>query len=114
MKGYKNYDLDDVGDVKRLNKLLNPAGIFFQDSLLGHSVMVDLDRYDRITKRKAGRRTVITQSLIMTIMQYRSEGMTVVEISEKTHVSKGIVCKVIRENSGEDPHPENQITIYDL
>jgi hypothetical protein len=63
MKGHKKYDLNDSKDLKQLNQLLKQAGITFQHNLLGVYVLVDLDHYNLFTKRKAGRRTVVTPAM---------------------------------------------------
>ena len=114
MKGHKKYDLNDPKDVKQLNQLLGQAGIIFQHNLLGVYVLVDLDRYSLLTKRKAGRRTVVTPAVKTSILQCRYEGLKIADIAARTHLSIGTVHKVLKEHPEEDECIEGQMSFDDL
>ena len=114
MKSQKRFDPNDPNDLELLNRLLGQAGITFQHHLLGIYVLVDLDRYDLFTKRRAGRRTVISQAVETSILQYRYEGMTIADIAAKTHLSAGTVHKVLKAHPEEDDCVEVQLSLNDL
>ena len=114
MKGHKKYDPNDPKDLKQLNQLLGQSGITFQYNLLGVYVLVDLDRYSLLTKRKAGRRTVVTPAMETTILQYRYEGMKIADIAARTHLSIGTVHKVLKAHPEEDDCIEGQMSFDDL
>lgn len=114
MKGNKKYDLNDSKDLKQLNQLLRQAGITFQHNLLGVYVLVNLDRYSLLTKRKAGRRIVVTPAMETTVLQYRYEGMKIADIAVKTHLSIGTVHKVLKEHPEENDCIEGQMSFDDL
>jgi hypothetical protein len=114
MKGHKKYDLNDPKDLKQLNQLLGPAGITFQHNLLGVYVLVNLDRYSLLTKRKAGRRTVVTPAVKTSILQYRYEGMKIADIAARTHLSIGTIHKVLKAYPEEDNCVDGQMSFDDL
>jgi hypothetical protein len=114
MKGHKKYDVNDSKDLKQLNQLLRQAGVTFQHNLLGVYVLVDLDHYNLFTKRKAGRRTVVTPAVKASILQYRYEGMKITDIAARTHLSIGTVHKVLKEHPEEDDCIEGQMSFDDL
>ena len=114
MKGHRKYDLNDPKDLKQLNQLLGQAGITCQYNLLGVYVLVDLDRYSLLTKRKAGRRTVITPEAEIAVLQYRYEGMKIADIAARTHLSIGTIHKVLKAHPEEDDCVDGQMTIDDL
>ena len=114
MKGHKKYDLNDPKDLKQLNQLLGQAGIIFQHNLLGVYVLVDLDRYSLLTKRKAGRRTVITPEAEIAVLQYRYEGMKIADIAARTHLSIGTIHKVLKAHPEEDDCVDGQMSFDDL
>ena len=114
MKGHKKYDVNDSKDLKQLNQLLAQAGITFQYNLIDVYVLVDLDRYSLLTKRKAGRRTVITPAVKTSILQYRYEGMKIADIAARTHLSIGTIHKVLKAHPEEDDCVDGQMSIDDL
>ena len=114
MKGHKKYDLNDPKDLKQLNQLLGQSGITFQYNLLGVYVLVDLDRYILLTKRKAGRRTAVTPAVKTSILQYRYEGMKIADIAARTHLSIGTIHQVLKAHPEEDDCVDGQMTIDDL
>ena len=91
----KMYDLGDPKDADKLNKLLNPAGISIETGLTGKYVLVDINRYERFTRRKAGRRTVQTQSIRYKVFTLRSENTPIREIARQTGISVGTVMRIL-------------------
>ena len=114
MKGYKQFDPNDPKELKQLNQLLGQSGITCQYNLLGVYVLVDLDRYILLTKRKAGRRTAVTPAVKTTILQYRYEGMKIADIAARTHLSIGTIHKVLKAHPEEDDCVDGQLSINDL
>lgn len=97
MTGFQKFELDNQKDVCQLNRLFNPFGVSIEDGLFGKYVLVDTGQYDRLMKRKAGRRTVITESLRQKIFTMRSEHRNIREIAAETGVSKATVSKVLED-----------------
>ena len=106
----KKYDLDDPKDVDKLNKLLNPAGISVEKGILHLYVLVDRSRYDRMIRRKAGRRTVQTQSIRNKVFTLRSENTTIREIARQTGISVGTVMRILEDY--EEPEETDQLRLF--
>lgn len=98
----KKYDLSDPKDVEKLNKLLNLIGISIEQGLLGLNVLVDKSRFDRYTRRRAGRRTVCTQSVRQKVFTLKSEKKTIREIAADTGISIGTVMKILEDYEEEE------------
>lgn len=98
----KKYDLSDPKDVEKLNKLLNLIGISIEQGLLGLYVLVDKSRFDRYTRRRAGRRTVCTQSVRQKVFTLKSEKKTIREIAADTGISIGTVMKILEDYEEEE------------
>ena len=101
----KKYDLGDQKDVKKLNKLLNPAGISFQEGMLDLYVLVETSRYERFTRRNAGRRSVQTPHLRQKVFTLRAENMSVREIAGTVGISVGTVMNILKDY--EEPEDTN-------
>ena len=114
MKGYKQFDPNDPKELKQLNRLLKESGITVQHHLFGIYVLVNLDRYNLLIKRKAGRRTVITPEAEIAVLQCCYEGMTIVDIAVRTHLSIGTVHKILKAHPEEDDCVEGQMSFDDL
>jgi hypothetical protein len=97
MQGNKIYDLRDPKDVKKLNNLLNPAGIHFEYSLLDIYVLIDLDRYTTFSKRKAGRRTIINKQLRLQVFSLRYQKYKLREIAAATNISTATVREILKD-----------------
>ena len=97
MIGYKKYELDNRKDVVVLNKLLKPFGISIEKNLFGPYVLIDMDRYQLAVKRKAGRRTVITQDLRYKVFTLKSERKSVREITKETGISRATVSLILKD-----------------
>ena len=106
----KKYDLSDPKDIEKLNKLLNRIGVFIEQGLFGLYVLVDISRYDRFTRRKAGRRTVCTQSVRQKVFTLRSEGRTIREIAGETGISNGSVSSILEDY--EEEEETNQLSLF--
>ena len=98
----KQYDLSDPKDVEKLNKLLNLIGISIEQGLLGLYVLVDKSRFDRYTRRKAGRRTVCTQSVRQKVFTLKSENKTIREIAKEAGIAVGTVMKILEDFEEEE------------
>jgi uncharacterized protein YerC len=111
----RKFVLNEPGDLRTLNRLLSCAGISVQPSLLeSFFVLVDEDKFNRVTRRNAGRRTICSVGLIMRVMTMRAEGKTIREIAYETDASAGIVSRIIREHFSEENTVPGQITVQDL
>jgi len=97
MTGFRKYELDDAKDVCQLNRLFSPFGVSIEDGLFGKYILIDTDRYEQQIKRKAGRRSVITEKLRQKIFTMRSEHRNIREIAAETGVSKTTVSKVLMD-----------------
>ena len=97
MTGFRKYELDDPKDVCRMNKLFSPFGVSIEDGLFGKYILVDIARYERMMRSKAGRRSVITEKLRQKIFTMRSEHRNIREIAAETGVSKATVSKVLMD-----------------
>ena len=98
----KKYDLSDPKDVEKVNRILNTAGISVEKGLFDLYILVDQSRYDRFTRRKAGRRTVCTPDIRRKVFTLRSEGRTIREIAGETGISAGTVSAVLEEYEEEE------------
>ena len=107
----KVYRLNNPDDLERFNRRLKFIGLSIQPGMFGdYAAYLDESRYNTVTVRKAGRHTVITPQVVYSVLQYRSEGMTIEDISSKVHVSKGTVYNVIQKHSPKKKEcPEGQI-----
>ena len=106
----KKYDLGDPEDVKKLNKLLNPVGISFQEGMLDLYVLVETSRYERFTRRNAGRRSVQTQDIRQKVFTLRSENMSVREIAGTVGISIGTVMNILKDY--EEPEKTDQPRLF--
>ena len=96
----KVYRLNNPDDLENINKRLKFIGLSIQPGMFGdYAAYLDENRYSTVTVRKAGRHTVITPQVVYSVLQYRSEGMTIEEISKKVQVSKGTVYNVIKKHT---------------
>ena len=114
MKGHKQYDPENPRDLKQLNLLLNSIGVSIQRNLIGVYILIDLDRFTLATKRKAGRRTVITPPVVNAIMGYRFEGLSPDEIASNLNVSRTTVYEVLKRYSVEETAVQGQLSLDDL
>lgn len=107
----KRYQLNSPAELDRFNRDMKFIGLTIQTGLFGDcTAYLDEYRYNMVTKRKAGRPTVMTSEVISAVLQYRSEGMKIKEIAARTHVSKGVVGKVLKMYfSDKKDCPEGQI-----
>lgn len=106
----QKYDLTDPKDVDKLNRLLNPAGISVETGMLGLYVLIEKSRYDRFTRRNAGRRTVITQTVRHKVYTLKSEKKSIREIVRLTGVSAGTVMKILKDYE-EEPEDNGQLRL---
>jgi transcriptional antiterminator len=97
MIGYKQYELEDAKNISKLNKLLKPFGISFETNLLGVYVLIDMDKYWLSVRRKAGRRTVITQDLRYKVFALKGDHKSLREIARQTGVSTSTVSKILKD-----------------
>ena len=96
----KVYRLNNPDDLENINKRLKFIGLSIQPGMFGdYAAYLDENRYSTVTVRKAGRHTVITPQIVYSVLQYRSEGMTIKDISSKLRVSKGTVYNVIKKHT---------------
>ena len=93
----KKYDLGDPKDVKKLNKLLNPIGISVEEGMIDLYVLVETSRYERFTRRNAGRRSVQTPHVRQKVFTLRAENMSVREIAETAGISVGTVANILKD-----------------
>lgn len=108
----KQYDLADPKDVRKLNKLLNPYGISYEIGLLNNVyVLVDTVRLSRYTRRRAGRRTVCTESARQKVFALKSDGKTVREIAVEAGISVGTVIKILADY--EEEEETDQLRLFD-
>lgn len=107
----KQYDLSDPKDVEKLNKLLNLVGISIEQGLLEQYVLVNISRYNRFTRRRAGRRTVCTESIRQKVFTLKSEKKTVREIAGETGISTGTVMKILEDY--EEEKETDQLRLFD-
>jgi len=107
----KVYRLNNPDDLENINKRLKFIGLSIQPGMFGdYAAYLDENRYSTVTVRKAGRHTVITPQIVYSVLQYRSEGMTIKDISSNLHISKGTVSNVIKKHSSKEKNcPEGQI-----
>jgi DNA-binding NarL/FixJ family response regulator len=80
----------------------------------GYMAYLDEDLLKIITKRRAVRRTVITPQVTTDVLQYRYEGLTIQEIANRSHVSKGTVGKILKAHESKEIIPEGQLSIDDM
>jgi hypothetical protein len=109
MNGHKKYELNDPNEIRRLNDLLKPSGISVQTNLLDVYIMVDMDRYTLFTKRRAGRRTVITDSLRRRVYALKAENRGIRDISRQTGVSPSTVGRILED--WEAPEETDQLSL---
>ena len=102
MKGCEKYDLNDPKDMERLNKLLNTAGIHFEKCLFGFYVWIDHDRFGLTVNRKAGRRTIINQTLRYKVYNLRCEKKSLRSIAADTGISTATVRKILKDFNPEE------------
>lgn len=110
--GHKRFDLTDPEAIKSLNALLGSAGISFQENLTGVYVLIDMDRYRRFSRRKAGRRTVITKDIRYQVYTLRSEKNSYQEIARLTSLATGTISKILKDF--EEETESEQLTIFDF
>jgi hypothetical protein len=111
MIGYKQYELDNAKNISKLNKLLKPFGISFETNLLGVYVLIDMDKYWLSVRRKAGRRTVITQDLRYKVFALKGDRKSIREIARQTGISTATVSKILKD--WKEPEKSGQISLYD-
>ena len=101
--------------LDQFNKKLKTIGAVIQEGMLGdYMAYLDEETFNKITTRKAGRHTVITTQVTLSVLQNRAEGLTIREISKKTHISKGSVAKILKSHESPVDVPEGQLSIYDI
>ena len=111
----RKYDLNDAIELKKLNILLRDVGVSVHSSLLSDFfVLIDEEKYSRVTRRNAGRRSLSDHKLITRIMTLRSEGKTIRQISHEVGVSAGTVYQIIRKHSSKDDTVSGQVSVRDL
>ena len=111
----KQYNLDNPNEFQQFNRKMKIIGLTIQKGMFGgYMAYLDDGLLKRITKRRAGRRTVITPQVTMAILQYRYEGLTIQEIANRSHVSKGTVGKILKAHESKDNIPEGQLSIDDM
>lgn len=111
----KTYMLDNSGDLEQFNRTLKVIGVMIQEGMFGgYMAYLDEGIFNRITTRKAGRRTVMTPQVILSVLQYRSEGLTIREIAQKTHISKSSVGTILKNHQFKAIVPEGQLSIDDI
>ena len=98
----KRYDLGDPKDVEKLNKLLNPAGISIEKGMFDLYVLIEMSRYERMIRRRAGRRTVQTQHIRNKVFTLKSERKSIREISNLTGISVGSVMNILKDYEEEE------------
>ena len=107
----EKYDLGDPKDVKKLNSLLNPAGISFQKGILDLYVLIEMSRYERMIRRRAGRRTVQTQHIRNKVFTLKSERKSIREISNLTGISVGSVMNILKDYEEEKESDQIRLDI---
>lgn len=107
--GNKQYDLRDPKDIRRLNNLLNDAGIHFEQNLYDPYVWINTERFRIFSKRKAGRRTIITTKRRHRVFTLRSQKKPIREIAAATGISTATVRKILKDY--EAPDTGNQMTL---
>ena len=111
----KTYRLDNCKDLEQFNRKLNTVGVMIQEGLFGgYMAYLDEGIFNKITTRKAGRRTVMTPQVTLSVLQYRSEGLTIREIARKTHISKASVGTILKSHQSSANVPEGQLSIDDM
>ncbi len=110
--GMKEYRLDDPADLEKFNKRMKEVGLIVQESMFGGCVAyLDDARLTTVLTRRAGRHTVITPQVRMSVLQYRSEGLTIAETARKAHVSKGVVGQILAETDSREICLDGQLML---
>ncbi len=107
--GNKQYDLRDPQDIRRLNNLLNDAGIHFEQNLYDPYVWINTERFRIFSKRKAGRRTIITTRIRHRVFTLRTQMKPIREIAAATGISTATVRKVLKDY--EAPEIDDKLTL---
>lgn len=97
MKGIRKYDLNDERDLTKLNKLLNSAGIHLERNLFDPYIWIDIDRFETFSKRRAGRRTIISRALRYKVFTLRTDRKSIAEISSASGISTATVRKILKD-----------------
>lgn len=111
----KIYELYNPKDLDKLNRQVKAVGLTIQKDLFGEYIAIlDDGVFKKIITRNAGRRSVKTPQVILSVLQYRYEGLTISEIAKKTNVSKGIVTEILKKHTSRDIILPEQLSLYDL
>lgn len=97
MKGIKKYDLNDARDLVKINKLLNCAGIHLERNLYDPYIWIDMDRFEVFSKRRAGRRTIISRALRYKVYTLRTDHKSIAEIAAASGISTATVRKILKD-----------------
>lgn len=111
----KQYNLENPDELNKFNKRMKCVGLMIQEGMFGgYLAYLDEEFLNIVTKRKAGRRTVITPQVTRAVLQYRYEGMTIQEIARHSHISKGTVDKILKSHDSRESIVQGQLSIDDM